>query len=64
MDRAGYSGNSTAGEAPGWFVRLYDERPGRRADRLLLYRLASGDADAENVVFFRYGNRKPHTYYW
>ncbi|WP_424138675.1 hypothetical protein [Roseomonas chloroacetimidivorans] len=63
-DRARYSGNRDAGEAPGWHVRLYDERPGRRADKLTIGRLIVGNEDPEEATFIRQGNRKPHTWYW
>ncbi len=56
--------HSRIGEAPGWHVRLYDERPSRRADAVLLGRIAGDLALADAAWFRRMGNRKPHTYYW
>ena len=41
--------HSRIGEAPGWQVRLYDERPGRRGDRLLIHRIICGFADVEDA---------------
>lgn len=57
-------GSNRVGEAPGWYVRLHDERPGRRADRLVERHLARGHADPDAALFHRTGRRKPHTYYW
>ena len=56
-------GGGSVGEAPGWYVRLFDERPGRRADAVLIGRIKNG-LDTDAVMFCRFGNRKPHTYYW
>ena len=57
-------GGSRIGEAPGWHVRIYDERPGRRGDRLLLHRIVRAFIDVHAVCFERTGGRKPHAYYW
>ena len=43
---------------------MHDERPGRRGDRLLLYRIIRAFVDVEATCFKRTGGRKPHAYYW
>ena len=63
-DRGRIGPRRDAGEAPGWHVRLYDERPGRRGDTLLIHRIIRGFVDVENACFERTGGRKPHSYYW
>lgn len=64
VDRVRYSGNRDAGEAPGWHVRMFFERPYRRADRLILLDVAKGSIDADAATFFRGRGRKPHIWYW
>lgn len=51
------------GEAPGWHVRLHDNRPGRFEDREILRKVAHDLVDMEAVTFPRTGGRKPHVYY-
>ncbi|MBK1661853.1 hypothetical protein E2C05_19165 [Paracraurococcus ruber] len=57
-------GGGRVGEAPGWYVRLCDERPGRHADRLVEHRLVRGYVDPDAAVFWRTGRRAPHTWHW
>jgi hypothetical protein len=57
-------GGGRIGEAPGWHVRLYDERPGRRGDHLILERIRQGSVDADEAILVRNPGRKPHKYYW
>ena len=56
--------HSRIGEAPGWHAWLYDERPGRRGDKLLIHRIVCGFADVKDARFERTGGRKPHSDYW
>jgi hypothetical protein len=60
----GHFTGSRIGEAPGWHVRLYDERPGRRGDVILIRRIILSEVDPEAACFERTGGRKPHSYYW
>ena len=62
-DRSWRMTHSRIGEAPGWHVRMFDNRPGRRADRLLIHRIIRRFVDVENVCFERTSGRKPHSYY-
>ncbi|WP_424813571.1 hypothetical protein [Roseococcus sp. YIM B11640] len=63
-DRAAYTGNSEAGEAPGWHVRLFFERPYRRADRMTVLEIVKGNLDPDNATYFRGRGRKPHIWCW
>jgi hypothetical protein len=55
---------SRIGEAPGWFVRMCDKRPGRFADQAVIRLILAGKLDPDAATFRRNGSRKPHTYYW
>lgn len=63
-DRAGYSGNRSAGEGRNWFVHLHDIVPARRADKALTRCLALGHADPDEAVSEYLGTRRPHTWDW
>ena len=56
--------HSRIGEAPGWHVRMFDNWPGRRRDKLLIHRIIYGFVDVEDACFERTGARRPHSYYW
>ena len=53
---------SRVGEAPGWWVRLFNNRPLRMKDKMKCREVLYG-ADYDNMVW-QTGNRKPHHYYW
>lgn len=63
-DRGYGFSNRGIGDAPGWHVRMHDHRPGRKADRLLLKKIALEIVDADDASFTRTGGRKPHRYFW
>ena len=43
---------------------MFDNRPGRRGDKLLIQRIIRNFADVDDACFERTGGRKPHSYYW
>jgi hypothetical protein len=51
------------GTSPGWWVRLYMNRPKRHKDKAMIGMVIAGAIDAEAAVF-AVGNRRPHKYYW
>lgn len=51
------------GSTPGWWTRLFMNRPKRLADRRLLHRVVAGSVDPDAATF-AVGCRKPHKYYW
>nr|WP_314076276.1 hypothetical protein [uncultured Roseococcus sp.] len=51
-DRRPYGGGRK-GEAPGWFLHLFEERPSRHHDRRLLRQIVKGEMDADEAIFRR-----------
>lgn len=58
--RAGYY---WASQTPGWWVRLFMNKPKRAAIHRLERKIETDRADADSVTF-PLGSRKPHSYYW
>ena len=48
---------------PGWWTKIWMNRPKRKSDRNLLRNVAAGKVDADDAAF-GLGNHKPHIYYW
>ena len=50
-------------QTPGWWVRLFMNRPKRAAIRRLERKILHGKLDPDNTPW-PLGSRKPHSYYW
>ncbi len=48
---------------PGWWTRLYMNRPKRRRDSQMLHSIRTDQIDPDSVAW-GLGNHKPHEYYW
>ncbi len=55
-------GHLTFSHTPGWWVKLYMNRPKRRKNARLCNRVLKGH-DPESIAW-PVGNRKPHEWYW
>ncbi len=51
------------GNSPGWYVKLFMNRPRRRQNKSLCRNILQGRKEYDETAF-PLGNSKPHVYYW
>lgn len=57
------AGYSWCSQTPGWWVRLFMNRPKRAAIHRLERKILLGVLDPDST-YWPLGSRKPHSYYW